>query len=287
MTRMLVAAAAAAVLALPVAAEAQIWNTLGRAAGGALGASFPIGLEKEVEIGRGIAATVAGRWKVLDDPALMTYVGLVGSVVAQQSPRANEVAWKFAVLDTDEVNAFAAPGGYVFITRGALEVIESEAELAGVLAHEVGHVDAKHVLAQVRKFDMMSRARAEADLDGPLLDLIAGRATSMLFMGLNRQDEQEADSLAVAYAAAAGYQPDGMLQFLRHVKAVEQADAPDAQQRPRLRRPRNTHPDTDARLANMERQVAALGWAPDAGQLLADRYRTAVTARLRARTPSR
>lgn len=287
MTRMLVAAAAAAVLALPVAAEAQIWNTLGRAAGGALGASFPIGLEKEVEIGRGIAATVAGRWKVLDDPALTTYVGLVGSVVAQQSPRANEVAWKFAVLDTDEVNAFAAPGGYVFITRGALEVIESEAELAGVLAHEVGHVDAKHVLAQVRKFDMMSRARAEADLDGPLLDLIAGRATSMLFMGLNRQDEQEADSLAVAYAAAAGYRPDGMLQFLRHVKAVEQADAPDAQQRPRLRRPRNTHPDTDARLANMERQVAALGWAPDAGQLLADRYRTAVTARLRARTPSR
>lgn len=280
-------AAALLALAAPTGAEAQIWNTLGRAAGGALGASFPIGLAKEVEIGRGIAATVAGRWKVLDDPALTTYVAMVGSVVAAQSPRASEVAWKFAVLDTDEVNAFAAPGGYVFVTRGALEVIESEAELAGVLAHEVGHVDQKHVLNQVRKFDMMSRARAEADLDGPLLDLIAGRASSMLFMGLNRGDEQESDSLGVVYAAAAGYRPDGMLAFLRHVQAVERADAPEAQQRPRLRRPRNTHPDTDARVTNMERQIAAMSWPADAGRDLADRYRTMVTARLRARTPAR
>ncbi|MBV9109591.1 MAG: hypothetical protein JO306_09315, partial [Gemmatimonadetes bacterium] len=107
----------AALLALvPVArAEAQrggILGTLGHAARGAATSSFAIGLDKEREIGRGVAATVAGRWRVLNDPALNDYVNLVGQVVAQQSPRYTELPFRFAVLDTDEINAFATPGGY-------------------------------------------------------------------------------------------------------------------------------------------------------------------------------
>ncbi len=114
-------------------------------------AALPIGPEKEKEIGFGIAATVIGRYHMVNDPALTHYVNLVGQAVAQQSIRGDEIQFHFGVLDTDDVNAFAAPGGFILVTRGALALMDNEAELAGVLAHEVGHVDQKHVLKEIRR----------------------------------------------------------------------------------------------------------------------------------------
>src|SRR5262245_20903850 len=139
----LAAALGIAALAAPLGAQESPFDRLRRAAGATVAARMPIGVPKEIEIGRGVAATVAGRWRIHPDSALNGDVHLVGQLVAQESPRASEIAFHFAVLDTDEVNAFAAPGGYIFVTRGALAMMESEAELAGVLAHEVAHVDAK------------------------------------------------------------------------------------------------------------------------------------------------
>jgi predicted Zn-dependent protease len=274
---LITAVAALAIPALGTGAEAQrgILGTVRRAAQGAATGSFAIGLDKEREIGRGVAATVAGRWHVLNDAALNDYVNMVGTVVAQQSPRFTELPFRFAVLDTDEINAFATPGGYVFVTRGALELMESEAELAGVLAHEVAHVDQKHVLDQLRKQNMLAGAQSEADLNGFLLDQAVGRLTGVIFTGVGRENELESDSIGMVYAAAAGYRPDGLVTFVRRLQQNES--------NPRrgrfLAELKVTHPEPAVRVAALERQAAAEHLDLNSGQLLADRFRRFVRRR--------
>jgi predicted Zn-dependent protease len=261
----------AATLTLLSAACAGIANLslpttggLGRIGAAAL---IPIGVAKEREIGFGIAATVAGRYRLVDDAALNQYVGLVGAAVAEQSARVGEVAFSFGVLDTDDVNAFAAPGGYVFVTRGALALMQSEAELAGVLAHEIAHVDEKHVLDDIRRSDVVATASDEAALQGPLLDRISELGTSLLFTGLEREDEVQADSIGVVYASAVGYRPDGMLQFLEHLEQSAQASAGG------VREWVATHPPTIERVEALRRQLAAAGLQPTAGVGGEDRFR--------------
>ena len=174
---------------------------------------LPISTDKEVEIGRGIAATIAGRYPVSTDAALTRYVNLVGLTVASQDPR-GDIDYRFAVLETPTVNAYAAPGGYIFVTRGALAIMHSEAELAAVLAHEVGHVNRKHVINQIRKSDTMREVKDQLDLRGAALDQVVGTGTNALFMGLSREDELEADSLGLEYASAAGYDPGALAAFV-------------------------------------------------------------------------
>ena len=212
--------------------------------------ALPIDPATEHEIGFGIAATVAGRYRLSTDAALTRYVNLVGLSVAQQSIRGGEVAFRFGVLDTDDVNAFTAPGGYVFVTHGALARMQSEAELAGVLAHEVAHVDQQHVLESIRRSAVFLQIRDEAQLQGSRLDSIAAFGTTALFTGLSRGDEMEADSLGVLYAEAAGYRRDGLLQFLRHLDAAEAAGSDGVQEWT------STHPRTADRIQAVERQMA-------------------------------
>lgn len=272
------AALLAASLAGPVAAQG-ILGRVARAAGGAAAGSFGIGLQKEREIGRNVASVVAGRWNVVNNAALNDYVNMVGTVVAQQSPRYTEVPFRFAVLDTAEVNAFAAPGGYIFVTRGALELMENESELAGVLAHEVAHVDQKHVLESMRKANMLQGARSEADLDGFLMDQLAGELTSLIFTGLATEDELESDSLGMLYAAAAGYRADGLLSFARKLQAGETNE----RRRGLLADLKATHPDAAQRITAMERQLTAAGMNATSGQLLAERFRRHVAGQPAAR----
>jgi predicted Zn-dependent protease len=205
----------AALAASAWAAPARAQNLLDRLrqAANVVRTLLPISTEKEVEIGRGIAATIAGRYPVSHDEALTRYVNLVGLTVAGVAPRP-DINYHFAVLETPDVNAFAAPGGYVFITSGALHLIHSEAELAGVLAHEVGHVNAKHVINQIRKSDTMREVKSQLDIQGGVLDQLVGSGTNMLFTGLSREDELQADSLGLEYASAAGYDPGGLAAFI-------------------------------------------------------------------------
>jgi beta-barrel assembly-enhancing protease len=231
-------------------------------------AALPISAEKEREIGFGIAATVAGRYPLAADTALQGYVNRVGQAVAQQSTRTDDVAFRFAVLDTDDVNAFAAPGGYVFVTRGALSLMGSEAELAGVLAHEIAHVDQQHVLHEIRRSSVALTVRDESQLSGVVLDQISGFAGSLLFTGLSRRDEMEADSVGLLYAAAAGYRTDGLARFLHALHGAE-TGAPQ----PRLRELRATHPPAADRLEALRRQSAAMGLDSHAGALAEARFR--------------
>jgi predicted Zn-dependent protease len=210
-------AAAVAVAALARPAEAQDWrDRLRRLAGGAgqvLSSLLPISTDKEVEIGRGIAATIAGRYPVVQDPDLTLYVNLVGLTVAGEAPRP-DIAYHFAVLETPDVNAFAAPGGYIFVTRGALNLMENEAELAGVLAHECGHVNRRHVIEGIRKADFWKNVRDQAGITGTTLDRAVGAGSNVIFSGYSRNDEAEADSLGIEYAASAGYDPNGLINFV-------------------------------------------------------------------------
>ncbi len=213
-------AAALALVAAAAATPARAQGVLDRLRQAAAVARtlLPISTAKEIDIGRGIAATIAGRYPVSSDEALTRYVNLVGLTVASQDPRP-DITYRFAVLETPTVNAFAAPGGYVFITRGSLGLIRNEAELAGVLAHEVGHVNARHVINQIRKSDTMREIRNVVDIQGVTLDRIVGTGTNALFMGLSREDELEADSLGLEYAAAAGYDPGGLAAFVGRLNA--------------------------------------------------------------------
>ena len=271
----LLAAALAVASASAVQAQGGILGRVRNAAGGAAMGSFSVGLEKEREMGRQVAAVVAGRWRVLNNPALTDYVNLVGTVVAMQSPRYTEVPFRFAVLETDDINAFATPGGYIFITKGALDLMESEAELAGVLGHEIAHVDQKHVLEQVRKGNMITGAASEADLNGPVLDRAIEQLSSLIFKGVGREAELESDSLGMLYAAAAGYRPDGLLSFVRKL----QANDTNPRRGGFLAEMRATHPEPPARITALEREGTAASLNMASGQLLADRYRRFVPRR--------
>jgi predicted Zn-dependent protease len=203
------------VIASPLRAQ-SIGERLRRAAQSAAAVGrtlLPISTEKETEIGRGIAATIAGRYPVSTDTALNRYVNLVGLAVAGEYPRA-DVAYRFAVLETPDINAFSAPGGYIFLTRGALNLMESEAELAGVLGHEVAHVNRRHVIEAIRKSDTMAAVRDQVNVSGRVLDQVVGTGANVLFTGLSRGDELEADSLGMEYAASVGYDASGLASFV-------------------------------------------------------------------------
>jgi predicted Zn-dependent protease len=226
------------------------------------GTLLPIDARKETEIGQGIAATVAGRYRMSNDSALNEYVNLVGLAVAGEAPR-TDIAYRFAVLETPVVNAFAAPGGYIFITRGSLNLIESEAELAGVLAHELAHVNRKHVIEQIRKADVMRELREQSGIEGEKLDKLVGHGSNVMFTGLSRADEEQADSLALEYVSSVGYSTEGLKAFVTKLGA----NASET----RLSELMSTHPRPSERLKNIDRMITRLGAA---GEMLTDRYRS-------------
>jgi predicted Zn-dependent protease len=165
------------ILALAAPAHAQLGG-LGKTLKNAQDAkqkldSLNVSDEEERKIGEDVSAKIRQRFGVVQDVAVHKYVTLVGTVLAQQSERPN-LAWRFIVLDTDGVNAFASPGGIVHITRGALGLIRNEAELAGVLAHEIGHVSHKHAVNAIRKSKAVQLGANQTLADrAPLLDQIA------------------------------------------------------------------------------------------------------------------
>src|SRR4029079_11065040 len=132
--------------------------------------------DEEITIGADVSLKIRQRFGVVQDPAVHKYVTLVGTIVAQQTERPT-LPWTFIVLDTDGVNAFASPGGFVHITRGALGLIKNEAELAGVLGHEITHVTHKHTVNAIKKNKAVALGASESLSDrGVLLDKIANRA---------------------------------------------------------------------------------------------------------------
>jgi predicted Zn-dependent protease len=268
--------ASALVGLFPAHAEAQLLDRLRGAADKAQqvadqygDAVIPISTEQEVTIGRGIAAVVAGRYQVARDEDLADYVNLVGSTLASVAPR-DGVAYRFAVLDTDEVNAFAAPGGYIFVTRGALALMEDEAMLAGVLAHEIGHVDERDVVAEIQSKARTTLGIREAadrvDLAGEeYLRKAVETGTGALFMGLSREDELAADAFAIRRTAAVGYDPAGIRRFVAELESREGDEHVSLLEK--------THPDPDERLKEIDAALRSLRRPAGEGVVAPERFR--------------
>jgi beta-barrel assembly-enhancing protease len=174
--------------------------------------------EEERNIGENVSAKIRQRFGVVQDAAVHRYVTLVGTVLARQSERPN-LAWRFIVLDTDGVNAFASPGGIVHITRGALGLIRNEAELAGVLAHEIGHVAHKHAVNAIRKSKAVQLGANQGLADrAPLLDQVANKAYEIVLENkFDRGDELDADKVSVTLTAKVGYAPSTLADFLERL----------------------------------------------------------------------
>lgn len=208
---------------------------------------------KEIEIGRQLSAVLLGSKPLYLDVTMQRYVNQVGRWVSLHSSRP-DLPWTFAVLDDPGFNAFAAPGGYVFVTRGLVESVANEGELAGILAHEVAHVTGKHHLKALRKnaragllatlIGTQVRGDAAGMLSGQLLSL--GR--DMYARGLDQDDELDADRTGVALAARAGFDPYGLVSVLQQLGAVTPGD-------PSFALTLSTHPPVQTRLDQLEKAM--------------------------------
>jgi predicted Zn-dependent protease len=172
----------------------------------------------ERKIGLDIAAKLLGVMPLVADAELQIYVNQVGFWVAQHSSRP-DIDWNFAVLDNDSVNAFAAPGGIVFVTRGLFMHIRNEAELAAVLGHEIAHITHRHHLNALRKSQTSQEvvdwfAWAISAEDSEIYKQVSSSMTEILLNGLDQDLEKEADRVGVVLAARAGYDPFSLLSVL-------------------------------------------------------------------------
>ena len=185
--------------------------------------------KEEIAVGQEFAATLLGAKPLVRDEALQRYVNTLGRWLALQTERP-DLPWTFGVLDDNGFNAFAAPGGYIFVTKGLVSRMQNESELAGVLAHEIGHVLKKHHLRAVKKNSGMAFA---GDLFGTLTDNKGNEEAKAALMniskklyakGLDKEDEFEADRLGVVIAARAGYDAYGLPAVLQMLEAQSAGD---------------------------------------------------------------
>ncbi len=204
---------------------------------------------EEQQLGEAVSENIRARYGVVQDAAVHKYVTLVGMVIAQASSRPS-LDWRFIVLDTDGVNALAAPGGLIHITRGALSLLKSEAELAGVLGHEIIHVTEKHTIRAIQKGKMVQMGADETVGSTAVFDKLVEKATGVVMAGFGRAEELEADRKGVVLASKVGYAPGGLGAFLQTLadrnKASSEKQGLFA-----------SHPEMQERLDKLAKEIAA------------------------------
>ena len=212
---------------------------------------------QEEKMGREGYGAVLAEYGAYDDSTVQKYVRTVGMKLAKvcQLP---DLDWHFTVIDDPSVNAFAMPGGYIYITRGILAHLNSEAQLAGVLGHEIGHVTHRHTAEQITRQQVAGVGLLAGSILSPAVAQYGGaaqEALGLLFLGFSRQDETEADELGITYALRAGYDPRVMPATYHMLKRV--SDRTGA----RLPTYLSTHPDPGDREAHTRTlsQAAAMG----------------------------
>jgi len=223
--------------------------------------------EEERQIGRQIAGNLLGASPLVKDDGLQRYVNRIGRWVAMQSERP-DLQWHFGVIDTEDINAFAAPGGYIFITKGLYRRLQSEAELAGVLGHEIGHVIMKHHLNLLRQTQMVAafggllgqRLRDQSQV----LQNLIGNGAEIVARSLDKEAEHEADRIGMVLAARAGYDAYALPAVLQSIGHVPAQDS-------RLALLYKTHPHPEDRIARLSEAVEAGGHALPDGKLVENR----------------
>ncbi len=210
---------------------------------------------EEIQAGRQAHQQVLAQTPAYRDPALQSYVSNIGRMMASYSER-RQLPFTFTVLDDTEVNAFALPGGYVYVTTGLLAYLNSEAELAGVLGHEIGHVAARHNVSQASWDTVGSIAtKVLSDQLGGGAELISA-VSDLSLRKYSRDQELQADGLSAAYLARAGYDPAYMVNVIATLQAYDQftGGSSDA-----YRDLLSTHPNNDVRLQQLIAQARQYG----------------------------
>jgi len=223
--------------------------------------------EEKAALGQKVSELVRQRYGVVQDPAVHKYVTLVGRTVTEKSTKPG-LPWTFIVLDTDAVNAFAAPHGYVHITRGALALMKDESELAGVLAHEIVHVAEEHTIDALKKNTLKSAAAEQVAGGNGLIEFLANAAyNNILDNAYSRGDEGAADTQGITLISKAGYAPQGLGSFLttladRNKSATEKRGL------------FSSHPEMQARQDKLTTTITKGQLAGT--QLVADRYKATI-----------
>lgn len=229
--------------------------------------------EQEYYIGRAVGASVAGKYSVYDNQKATMYINTLGQTLAQASDRPETFGgYHFLILDSDEINAFAAPGGLIFITRGMLRCTANEDAVAAVLAHEIGHVQLQHGLQSIKKSRFSSMATeltldalqsktggAAAMLTGVFQDSINDITTTMITNGYSRKYEKAADKAAVETLKRVGYDPNGLIDML---KVMEERLNPKGKDFAK------THPSPASRIKDVQKTIGKYAEvsSPDARQ---------------------
>jgi len=208
-------------------------------------------LEKEIALGKQLAQEVERQAKIIDDPIIAEYVNRVGQNLVRNSDA--KVPFTIKVLDSEEVNAFALPGGFFFVNTGLMLKADTEAELAGVMAHEIAHVAARHGTKQATRGELINIASIPlifmGGWTGYAIRQGAGLAIPMGFLTFSRSFEREADDLGLQYLYKSGYDPTSFVDFFEKIETLEKKKPGS------LAKVFSTHPMTDDRIKAAQNQI--------------------------------
>jgi predicted Zn-dependent protease len=211
-------------------------------------------LEKQIEMGRQYAQQVESSTKLITDPTITEYVNRIGQNLVRNSDA--QVPFTIKVVDTDDINAFALPGGFFYVDSGLILAAENEAELAGVMSHEIAHVAACHLARENTRGQLLQLASIPLIFVGGGIGYaaqsLASVAVPMGFLRFTRSFESEADFLGVEYLYKAGYDPQALTSFFEKVKALEK-HKPGT-----LAKTFDTHPQTPDRIAKTQDEINTL-----------------------------
>ena len=208
---------------------------------------------EEVQLGKQFSREIEKEMKMYTDPIVTAYIDQLGQHLANHSQRRN-ITYHFKVVNTEVVNAFAVPGGYLYVNIGLIRAAENESELAGVIGHEIGHVVGKHGVKQMtRQLGLAAVAQLALGEDQSKLEqMVAGLATNGVLTKYSRDAEREADMYAVQEMYDAGIDPEGMATFFEKLRNLQKSKPS------RLQQMFATHPLTTERITAVRSQIAQL-----------------------------
>jgi predicted Zn-dependent protease len=211
-------------------------------------------LEKEIALGKGLAQEVERQAKVIDDPVIAEYVNRVGQNLVRNSDA--KVPFTIKVIDTEEVNAFALPGGFFFVNSGLVLKADSEAELAGVMSHEIAHVAARHGTRQATRGEIAQLATIPLIFMGGWTGYGIRQAASVAipvgFLSFSRGFESEADMLGLQYMYKSGYDPEAFVDFFEKIQSMEKKKPGT------MSKVFSTHPMTEDRIQTAQKNIQEL-----------------------------
>jgi predicted Zn-dependent protease len=214
-----------------------------------------VGEQQEIQMGREASVDVARQMGLYDNRELQEYVNSLGKQIAASSERPN-LPWEFHVVDDPMVNAFALPGGYIYVTRGILAHFNDEAELVSVLGHEIGHVTGRHSVEQISKQQLAGLGLGIAMILSPQaaqLGDLASAGLQLMFLKFSRDDEKEADDLGLRYMTRGGWDPDRMPPVFDILSAMSKT-----QEGGKVPEWASTHPDPENRAGRLRAQIEKL-----------------------------